>query len=106
MLAEGLELHARGAFAEAAERFADVCRRRPGAWAVWLHLGLAHERLGRWDEAKSAFRRVALAQGEGEELPRGTGDAIRWIHAARPRLVRLSLERVAKLGSGERGGMR
>ena len=105
-LAEGLELHARGEFVEAALRFSDVCRRRPGAWAVWLHLGLAHERLGRWDEAKRAFGRVALAEGEGEELPRGTGDAVRWIHAARPRLVRFSLERVAKLESRERGGMR
>lgn len=100
-LLAGLAEFAAEAFTEAVAHLRIACRRAPGCWVAWLHLGLGCERLGLFDEAAEAFFRVPLATGPGEELPRGPGELPTTLRATRADLVRLSLRRGASL---QRGG--
>ncbi len=100
-LLSGLVAFADERFTQAVDHCERACRSLPGAWVAWLHLGLAHERLGRWHEATSAFFRVPIASGEGEGLPRGEGELATTLRSARHELTRLALRRAESLQRGE-----
>lgn len=100
-LLAGLVAFAREDLADATTHLRIACRFLPGSWVAWLHLALASERLGRWQEATEAFFRVPLATGEGEDLPRGRGELPETLRAARADLTRLALHRAQALQPGD-----
>ena len=102
-LLAGLTLRALGDEARAARHLENACHALPGAWVAWLQLGLAYERLGRFDAARTALSRVPLATGEGEDLPRGGGETADALHGSRSTFARFAIARVAAL---MRGGIR
>jgi tetratricopeptide (TPR) repeat protein len=100
-LLEGLALHGLHERESAVARFESVCRAAPGCWVAWLHLGLSYERLGRFEAARDALRRVPLASGLGEDLPRGEGELVVSLHGSRSTYTRFAIARAASI---ERGG--
>lgn len=93
----GLAWFGEGHYVEAIQRLRAACFLAPGAWASWLHLGLASERLGWWDDAARAFHQVTCCQGSGAELPAGRGELATALRGGRAALTEMARGRVRSL---------
>ncbi len=67
--AVGMLLHARGDHERAVGHLRAAACLEPASWSIWLFLGIANERLGRWPEAHRAFRRALSEETRNLTLP-------------------------------------